>query len=120
AGLGSVGGSRGRVGSLGLSAGAEPPMKPFGEAPLITRAVYLAIDPAQFMPGDEFRRRIDRLVEMVKSSKLARGVDEVFLAGEIEFRRRADRLRDGIPLSQVVFQELQALAAESGVAFDLG
>ncbi len=95
-------------------------MKSFGQEPLITSAFYLAIDPAQFMELDEFRRRIDRLGEMVKSSKLARGVDEVFIAGEIEFRRRAERLRDGIPLSGVVFQELQTLAAESGVAFDLG
>src|SRR5262249_60303748 len=104
----------------GLCGGLVPSMKSFGQEPLITSAFYLAIDPAQFMPLDEFRRRIDRLVEMVKSSKLARAVDEVFIAGEIEFRRRADRLRDGIPLSQVVFQELQALAAESGAAFDLG
>ena len=87
--------------------------------PLITSAFYLALDPAQFMPLDEFCRRIDRLVEMVKTSELARGVDEVFIAGEIEFRRRADRLRDGIPLSQVVFKELETLAEESAVTFDL-
>src|SRR5258705_4954165 len=94
-------------------------MKSFGQEPLITSAFYLALDPAQFMELDEFCRRIDRLVEMVKKSELARGVDEVFIAGEIEFRRRADRLRDGIPLSQVVFEELETLAEESAVRVDL-
>src|SRR2546428_13734019 len=88
-------------------------MKWFGPEPLIRSAFSRALDPAQFMPLDEFCRRIDRLVEMVKKSELARGVDEVFIAGEIEFRRRADRLRDGIPLSQVVFKELETLAEES-------
>src|SRR5258705_7364732 len=95
-------------------------MKSFGQEPLITSAFYLALDPAQFMELDEFCRRIDRLVEMVKKSELARGVDEVFIAGEIEFRRRADRLRDGIPLSQVVFEELETLAEESAATVRLG
>ncbi len=109
----------GGVLSGGLFGSDVPPMKSFGQEPLITSAFYLALDPAQFMPLDEFCRRIDRLVEMVKKSELARGVDEVFIAGEIEFRRRADRLRDGIPLSQVVFKELETLAEESAVTFDL-
>jgi len=42
----------------------------------------------------------------------------VHVAGEIEHRRRAERLRAGIPLSDVVYRELAALAAASGVAFD--
>ncbi len=109
----------GGVLSGGLFGSDVPPMKSFGQEPLITSAFYLALDPAQFMPLDEFCRRIDRLVEMVKTSELASGVDEVFIAGEIEFRRRADRLRDGIPLSQVVFKELETLAEESAVTFDL-
>ena len=114
--------SRRRRSSLpvGLFGSDVPPMKAFGQEPLVTSAFYLVIDPAQFMPLDEFRHRIDRLVEMVKSSKPAHGVDEVFIAGEIEFRLRADRLRDGIPLSQVVYEELRTLAEESAVPFDLG
>jgi LDH2 family malate/lactate/ureidoglycolate dehydrogenase len=106
--------------SGGLFGRDVPPMKAFGQEPLVTSAFYLAIDPGQFMPLEEFRQRIDRLVDMVKSSARARGVDEVFVAGEIEFRRRAERLRDGIPLSRVVRDELAGLARESSTPFDLG
>lgn len=109
----------GAVLSGGLFGSDVPCMKSFGKEPLVTSAFYLAINPEHFMPLDEFRGRIDRLVRMVKASERARGVDEVFLPGEIEFRNKAERERDGIPLSGVVYAELGGLARELGVPFDL-
>jgi hypothetical protein len=41
------------------------------------------------------------------------------IEGEIEFRRKAERHRNGIPLSDVVWNELKALAVETGVPFAL-
>lgn len=110
----------GGVLSGGLFGTDVPAMKSFGREPLVTSAFYLAIDPGQFMPVEEFRARVTRLVGMVKASDRARGVEEVYVAGEIEFRRKAERLRNGIPLSDVVRDELRALAAEAGVPFLLG
>jgi len=43
----------------------------------------------------------------------------MLVAGEIEFRKRAERLRDGIPVSEVVWRELEALATEQHVPFGL-
>ena len=97
-----------------------PPMKVFGKDPLVASGFYMAIDPARFMPLDEFRNRVDRLIGQIKSSARAAGVEEVHVAGEIESRRRAERLRSGIPLGEVVYRELAALAADAGIAFDLG
>ncbi|MBI4636160.1 MAG: Ldh family oxidoreductase [Candidatus Rokubacteria bacterium] len=94
-------------------------MKAFGREPLVTSAFYLAIDPEHFMPRQEFRQRIDRLVRQIKASERAAGVEAVFVAGEIEFRRRAERARDGIPLSDVVYEELRTVARETGVEFHL-
>jgi LDH2 family malate/lactate/ureidoglycolate dehydrogenase len=71
------------------------------------------------MPLDEFRARIDRLVDHVKASELASGVEEVFIAGEPEARRKSDRLREGIPVGQVVLDELRATARSPGVRADL-
>lgn len=110
----------GGVLSGGLFGTDVPAMKSFGQEPLVTSAFYLAIDPGQFMPVEEFRGRVTRLVEMVKASDRAKGVEEVYVAGEIEFRRKAERLRNGIPLSDVVRDELRALADDAGVPFDLG
>jgi LDH2 family malate/lactate/ureidoglycolate dehydrogenase len=109
----------GGVLSGGLFGTDVPAMKTFGKEPLVTSAFYLAIDPGQFMPVEQFRDRVTRLVEMVKASGRAKGVEEVYVAGEIEFRRKAERLRNGIPLSDVVRDELRGLAADAGVPFDL-
>ena len=105
--------------SGGLFGTDVPAMKSFGQEPLVTSAFYLAIDPGQFMPVEEFRARVTRLIEMVKASERAKGVEEVYIAGEIEFRRKAERLRNGIPISGVVRDELRGLAADAGVPFDL-
>jgi LDH2 family malate/lactate/ureidoglycolate dehydrogenase len=71
------------------------------------------------MPLPEFRERIDRLVDQVKASELASGVEEVMIAGEPEARRKAERLRDGIPVSAVVLEELTGLARELGLRAEL-
>ena len=109
----------GGVLSGGLFGTDVPPMKDFGREPLVTSAFYLALDPERFMPLDDFRARIDRLVDMVKASEQASGVEEIFIAGEPEARRNTERLREGIPLSDVVREELRGLATELGVAFAL-
>ena len=110
----------GGVLSGGLFGTDVPPMKDFGREPLVTSAFYLAIDPEQFMPIEEFRARIDRLVDQVKASEVASGVEEVFIAGEPEARRKAERLRDGIPVSAVVLEELAGVARGLGLSADLG
>jgi LDH2 family malate/lactate/ureidoglycolate dehydrogenase len=56
---------------------------------------------------------------MVKASRRAPGVEEIYIAGEIEFKRKAERLRNGVPLSHVVFRELRDLAEQARVPFDL-
>lgn len=110
----------GGVLSGGLFGSDVPPLKDFGKDPLVTSAFYLVIDPERFMPAAEFSARVDRLIGQVKASKRAQGVEEVFIAGEPEARRRATRLREGIPLSPEVHAELRTVAATLGVPFDLG
>src|SRR5262245_17337827 len=119
-GLATGGEVLGGVLSGGLFGTDVPPMKDFGREPLVTSAFYLAIDPERFMPIEEFRTRIDRLVDQVKASELASGVEEVFVAGEPEARRKIERLRDGIPVSAVVLEELGSVARGLGLSADLG
>jgi len=84
--------------------------------PMKTSQFFLAIDVSRFMPLDEFERRMRSLVAMVKSSKTAKGYDEVLVAGEPEWRAEEHRRRDGIPLSDGVWQNLVAAAEKLGVA----
>jgi LDH2 family malate/lactate/ureidoglycolate dehydrogenase len=84
--------------------------------PMRTSQFFLAIDVARFMPLDEFQRRMQSLVEMVKSSRTAKGFDEVLVAGEPEWRAEEVRRRDGIPLSEGVWQALAEAAKKLGVS----
>jgi LDH2 family malate/lactate/ureidoglycolate dehydrogenase len=83
--------------------------------PMRTSQFFLAVDVARFMPIDEFHRRTHSLVTMVKSSRPAKGYDEVLVAGEPEWRAEEIRRRDGIPLSEGVWQNLVQAAHQLGV-----
>jgi LDH2 family malate/lactate/ureidoglycolate dehydrogenase len=83
--------------------------------PMRTSQLFLAIDVASFMPLDEFQRRMQSLLAMVKSSSPAKGFEEVLVAGEPEWRTEEQRRRDGIPLSDGVWQNLVTAAERLGV-----
>ncbi|HQV58314.1 MAG TPA: Ldh family oxidoreductase [Ilumatobacteraceae bacterium] len=72
----------------------------------------IAIDPDRFIGRDEFRRRTDQLIADIRASERAAGVDQILVPGELEHRRRADRLANGIPLPAAVVDELNAFAAQ--------
>ena len=65
-----------------------------------TSQMFLAIDVARFHGAGRFEKRMRSLVEMVKSSRAAKGFDEVLVAGEPEWRVEEQRRRDGIPVSE--------------------
>jgi LDH2 family malate/lactate/ureidoglycolate dehydrogenase len=80
-----------------------------------TSQFFLAIDLARFMPLDVFHQRMQSLVAMVKSSRPAKGYDEILVAGDPEWRAEEARRRDGIPLSDGVWQNLMQAAQQLGV-----
>ena len=77
--------------------------------------VFMAIRPDLFMPMAAFKQRMDTMIERLKASEPAEGVDEVLMPGEPEARRERERLRTGVPLSAQVLTSLEAEAAELGV-----
>jgi L-2-hydroxycarboxylate dehydrogenase (NAD+) len=75
----------------------------------------IAIDPAAFVAPEEFEQRVAAFIRQIKESKKAPGVDEILLPGEPELRTRERRLREGIPISDEVWAELELLARELGL-----
>ena len=53
---------------------------------------------------------------MVKSSRTAKGYDEILVAGDPEWRAEETRRQEGIPLSDGVWQNLVQAAQRLGVA----
>jgi len=80
--------------------------------PMRTSQFFLAIDVARFMPLDVFHQRMQSLVGLVKSSRPAQGYHEILVAGEPEWRAEEVRRRDGIPLSDGVWQNLVQAAQQ--------
>jgi LDH2 family malate/lactate/ureidoglycolate dehydrogenase len=74
----------------------------------------LALDPARFVPLDQFRSQVDRLTAYVKTSRPMPGVGPVHVPGEKSREETARRRRQGIVLTQQIWQSL------AGVLQDLG
>ncbi len=72
----------------------------------------------------EFKRDMDRELRDFKDSAKAAGCERIYVAGEIEYERTLEYGRDGIPLVAKVWEDLDAMAAEIGIApldrFDVG
>jgi LDH2 family malate/lactate/ureidoglycolate dehydrogenase len=77
--------------------------------------IYQAIDIETFMPVAEFQARMGELIDQLKSSRLAAGSRGIFLPGEIEYNLKQERLSAGIPMTGVVIDDMNALAADRGL-----
>lgn len=71
--------------------------------------VMVAINIERFMPVEEFKSKVDDYIKTIKQSKKAEGVNEIYLPGEIEYRRTIERKEKGIPLSDEIIKELDVL-----------
>jgi LDH2 family malate/lactate/ureidoglycolate dehydrogenase len=76
---------------------------------------FLALDIAHFIPLAEFRRGMAQMVAEQRNAPLAKGVDRIYLPGEIEHSKRQQRLLHGVPLEAYIVQSLIALGQELGV-----
>ncbi len=69
-----------------------------------------------FMPLEEFCRRVDAIIDEMRSCPTAPGVERVFVPGEIEEETERRRRAEGIPLRAALQEELRSLGAQLGVA----
>lgn len=69
----------------------------------------------RFVPLAEFQARIDAYVSLLKNSRKAEGVKEIFLPGEIEMMKMAQRSKDGITVSPALAEQLLNDARELGL-----
>ena len=79
--------------------------------------VFGAINIEAFTSAAQFRSDNDKMISEIKHSTPAKNVSEIFLPGEIELRRRNKYLREGIPLSTAIAQDLKREGEQCGVPF---
>ena len=63
----------------------------------------------------DFKRRTDEVIKNVKNAKKQHGVDEIFVAGEIERKTKEKRLDEGIYISDITWESIKTIAEENGL-----
>src|SRR6266511_1699654 len=77
---------------------------------------FLAMKPDLFVRSDDYRARMDTLIERVRACPTAADSNEVLMPGDPERRCEAQRRDNGIPYSAGEVAALQQEAAKAGVA----
>jgi ureidoglycolate dehydrogenase (NAD+) len=73
---------------------------------------FISIDVGAIIPIQEFKNRMDQMIVRIKNSPKAKGVEQIYLPGEIEWEKRNNVMKDGMPLPDEVIVNLQNLADE--------
>ncbi|RSL31935.1 Ldh family oxidoreductase [Salibacterium salarium] len=68
---------------------------------------FIGIDISKFMPVDVFKKRIDKYLDEIKAEPKKRGIKEILIPGEIEYRSKQKRRKMGIELPLKVEKELK-------------
>jgi uncharacterized oxidoreductase len=76
---------------------------------------FLVVDVSAFLPRQQFACMVEEMREYIKSALPAPGFDEVLLPGEPDARKREQRLRDGIPIDENSWRQIENAAAELGI-----
>jgi LDH2 family malate/lactate/ureidoglycolate dehydrogenase len=65
-----------------------------------------------------YQRRMDKAIREMRNARRAPGVERIYLPGEREYLWHAERRRNGIPLGQGVFSELNEVGARYGLRLE--
>ena len=101
----------------GVLAGAKVSAEiPFVEnmEPEETGFAVILLDIAHFIDVDAFKAHADLLVQLLKYSRPAKGVKEIFMPGEIEARLLEENKKTGMDFSDALEAELTELATKCG------
>lgn len=82
-----------------------------------TGHLFLCMKADLFMPMEQFAQRMDDFVRAAKDSPKMPGVAEILMPGELESRKAADRMRNGLPLAGETADSLREESGKSGVPY---
>ena len=83
---------------------------------VINHMLMMVIDPSAFGGVDRFQHEVEAMIDYMHSTKPAKGVDQVLIAGEPELATKAERSAKGIPLDAQTWQDLQGAAKMAGMS----
>jgi uncharacterized oxidoreductase len=84
--------------------------------PLHNGTLMMCLDPARFLPLEEFHAQVATLFAFVRSAPLAAGAKEILIPGEPEARAEEERRAHGVPLDEETWRQIAVCAAEVDVS----
>ena len=76
-----------------------------------------AINIEAFMPLDEFKARMDRLIDKMHNAPKAPGCERIYVPGELENIAYRRAQQEGVLLARSTFNGLANMAADLGIDF---
>ncbi len=80
-----------------------------------TGLACILIDISKFRDIEQFKAEADDYIRMLKGSKKAAGFNEIFMPGEIEFKKLEKNMKTGIEVPENLSKELAERAAFNGL-----
>ena len=80
---------------------------------------FFLLDISAFMDVAEFKRRLDKAIDDIKSCRKRPGVNEILVPGERSHQKARQNLAEGIVIDEATRKELKALCQELRVKYTL-
>jgi LDH2 family malate/lactate/ureidoglycolate dehydrogenase len=80
---------------------------------------FIAIDVGAIIPLDLFKKRVDQVIREIRQSPKATGSERVYVPGEIEWEKREQALKNGIPLPESILSSLRQVGEQMGLNVEL-
>jgi ureidoglycolate dehydrogenase (NAD+) len=76
---------------------------------------FIAINPDPIQPIQEFKARVDAMIQEIRSAPKHPRAERIYLPGEMEWEQRDKALREGLVLPSDVMTSLKGLADDLGI-----
>ena len=76
---------------------------------------FIAIDPEMFGDPDEIRNHFSKFLQELRESPMSAGAERIYTHGEKEQLAYEDCMKNGIPVDEKTWQEMQSAAESVGV-----
>jgi ureidoglycolate dehydrogenase (NAD+) len=80
---------------------------------------FMAINVGAIIPIEVFKHHVDHVIRQIRQSPKAKGSERIYVPGEMEWEKRADALKNGIPLPEQVLADLNNVGQQLGLETQL-
>jgi len=80
---------------------------------------FMAINPALYMSIEEFKERMETLIGEIHGADKMQGVDRTYTPGEIEYLKKENYLKNGIPFPPATLAQMEEFGQKLGVSVRL-